>query len=116
HVRVPVLGAGYWRLPHRLPEPTAEDVEEVARMVPNVGVDFGFAHDGDADRLVIVNRAGRVLPDSVCSILALKGLEKTSGAAILSENTSTAVEEEALMMGLRVVRSKVGKTFASLEK
>src|SRR2546428_13830310 len=49
-------------------------------------------------------------------MLALKGLEKTSGAAILSENTSTAVAEEALMMGLRVVRSKVGKTFVSLEK
>src|SRR5438128_6822409 len=101
---------------YRFAETTAENLEEFGRMVPNLGVDFGFAHDGDADRLVIVNRAGRVLPDSVCSILALKGLGKTSGAAILSENTSTAVEEEALMMGLRVVRSKVGKTFASLEK
>ena len=116
HDVIPVNAQVSWRFPGRQPEPTAENLEEFGRMVPNLGVDFGFAHDGDADRLVIVNRAGRVLPDSVCSILALKGLEKTSGAAILSENTSTAVEEEALMMGLRVVRSKVGKTFASLEK
>ena len=116
HDVIPVNAQVSWRFPGRQPEPTAENLEEFARMVPSLGVDFGFAHDGDADRLVMVNRAGRVLPDSVCSILALRGLGKTSGAAILSENTSTAVEEEALTMGLRVVRSKVGKTFASLEK
>ncbi len=116
HDVIPVNAQVSWRFPGRQPEPTPENLEEFARMVPSLGVDFGFAHDGDADRLVMVNRAGRVLPDSVCSILALRGLGKTSGAAILSENTSTAVEEEALTMGLRVVRSKVGKTFASLEK
>jgi len=116
HDVIPVNAQISWRFPGRQPEPTPENLEEFARMVPNLGVDFGFAHDGDADRLVMVNRAGRVLPDSVCSILALRGLGKTSGAAILSENTSTAVEEEALTMGLRVVRSKVGKTFASLDK
>ena len=116
HDVIPVNAQVSWRFPGRQPEPTAENLEEFARMVPNLGVDFGFAHDGDADRLVMVNRVGRVLPDSACSILALKGLGKTSGAAILSENTSTAVEEEAITMGLRVVRSKVGKTFASLEK
>ena len=116
HDVIPVNAQVSWRFPGRQPEQTAENLEEFARMVPSLGVDFGFAHDGDADRLVMVNRAGRVLPDSVCSILALRGLGKTSGAAILSENTSTAVEEEALTMGLRVVRSKVGKTFASLEK
>ncbi|TLX98647.1 MAG: hypothetical protein E6K96_00070 [Thaumarchaeota archaeon] len=116
HDVIPVNAQVSWRFPGRQPEPTVENLEEFARMVPNLGVDFGFAHDGDADRLVMVNRVGRVLPDSACSILALKGLGKTSGAAILSENTSTAVEEEAITMGLRVVRSKVGKTFASLEK
>ena len=116
HDVIPVNAQVSWRFPGRQPEPTAENLEEFARMVPSLGVDFGFAHDGDADRLVIVNRAGRVLPDSVCSILALKGLGKTSGAAILSENTSTSVEEEAMTMGLRVVRSRVGKTFVSLEK
>ncbi len=35
---------------------------------------------------------------------------------ILSENTSSAVEEEASNLGLRVVRSRIGKTFAEIEK
>ena len=115
HEVIPVNAQVSWRFPGRLAEPTVENLKEYASMVPNMGVDFGFAHDGDADRLVIVNSKGRVVPDSVCSILALKSLAKTSGTAVLSENSSAAVEEEATRMGLRVVRSVVGKTFARME-
>ena len=77
---------------------------------------MGFAHDGDADRLVLINSAGRVLPDSVVSILALRASVKKGGVVILSENTSSAVEEEAVRMGCRVVRSRIGKSFAEIEK
>ncbi len=113
---VPVNAQISWRFPGRQPEPTAQNLGDFVRIVPSLGVDFGFAHDGDADRLVMVNAAGRVVPDSVCSILALRGLGKTSGTAVLSENTSTAVEEEATRLGLRVIRSRIGKTFVLMEK
>jgi len=113
---VPVNAQISWRFPGRQPEPTAQNLNDFVRIVPSLGVDFGFAHDGDADRLVMVNAAGRVVPDSVCSILALRGLGKTSGTAVLSENTSTAVEEEAIRLGLRVIRSRIGKTFVLMEK
>ncbi len=116
HEVMPVNAQVSWRFPGRLAEPTAENLKEFTEMIPNLSVDFGFAHDGDADRLVIVNSAGRILPDSVCSILALKSLGKTSGTIVLSENSSTAVEEEGTRMGLRVVRSRVGKTFVEMEK
>ncbi len=115
HEVIPVNAQVSWRFPGRLAEPTAENLKEYARMISNMSVDFGFAHDGDADRLVIVNSAGRIVPDSVCSILALKSLAKTSGTVVLSENSSAAVEEEAVRMGLRVVRSVVGKTFVEME-
>jgi len=113
---VPVNAQISWRFPGRQPEPTAENLDEFARIVPGLGVDFGLAHDGDADRLVLVNAAGRVVPDSLSSILALRGLRKTSGKVILSENTSTLVEEEAVRLGMSVVRSKIGKTFVSLQR
>jgi len=51
----------------------------------------------------------------ILTILALKGLNVSSGVAVISENTSAAVAEEAERLGLRVVRSRVGKTFAALE-
>lgn len=115
HRVVPVNAQVSWRFPARPPEPTAGNLTDFARMVSNLGVDFAFAHDGDADRLVMVNRNGVVVPDSIVTILALRSLGLSGGTAVISENTSTAVEEEAEKLGLRVLRSRVGKTFAVLE-
>ncbi len=104
-----------WRFPARPPEPTAANLADFAKMVPTLGVDFAFAHDGDADRLVMVDALGNVVPDSILTILALRGLGLSNGTAVISENTSSAVAEEAERLGLRVKRSRVGKTFAVLE-
>jgi len=104
-----------WRFPARPPEPTAANLSDFAKIVPTLGVDFAFAHDGDADRLVMVDAMGSVVPDSMLTILALRGLGLNEGTAVISENTSSAVAEEAERLGLKVKRSRVGKTFAVLE-
>jgi phosphomannomutase len=85
-------------------------------MVSALGADIGFAHDGDADRLVMISSAGQIVPDSLVSTIVMKTLVKRPGVVVLSENTSSSVEEEALRLGSRVVRSRVGKTFAEIEK
>ena len=115
HHVIPVNAQVSWRFPARPPEPTAANLIDFAKMVPNLGVDFGFAHDGDADRLAMVDALGNVVPDSILTILALRGLGLSQGTAIVSENTSGAVVEEAERLGLKVKRSKVGKTFAVLD-
>jgi phosphomannomutase len=115
HHVVPVNSQVSWRFPARPPEPTPSNLSDFAKMVPGLGVDFAFAHDGDADRLVMVDMFGNVVPDSVLAILALRALGVTWGTAVLSENTSTAVAEEAEKLGLKVLRSRVGKTFTVLE-
>jgi len=104
-----------WRFPARPPEPTATNLADFARIVAGLGVDFAFAHDGDADRLVMIDGRGNLIPDSVVMILALHGLQLSGGTVVVSENTSTAVEEEAVKLGFKVMRSRVGKTFAVLE-
>ena len=114
HRVVPVNAQVSWRFPARPPEPTASNLHDFARMVPMLGVDFGFAHDGDADRLVMIDALGNVVPDLVVTILALRGTGLNEGTVVLSENTSSAVAEEAEKLGLGVKRSKVGKTFAAL--
>ncbi len=115
HDVVPVNTQVSWRFPARPPEPTASNLADFSKMVPGLGVDIAFAHDGDADRLVMLDALGRVVPDSVLTILALRGLNISSGVAVISENTSTAVAEEAERLGLQITRSRVGKTFAVLE-
>jgi phosphomannomutase len=116
HRVIPLNAQVSWRFPARLPEPTAQNLSETSAIVGAIGVDIGFAHDGDADRLVMISSAGRVLPDSLVSILVMKALVSEPGTVILSENTSSAVEEEALKLGMKVVRSRIGKTFAEIEK
>jgi len=115
HRVVPVNAQVSWRFPARPPEPTVANLSDFARMVPALGVDFAFAHDGDADRLVMIDAMGNVVPDSILTILALRGLGVSQGTAVLSENSSSAVADEAERLGLVVKRSRVGKTFAVLE-
>jgi phosphopentomutase len=114
HHVIPINAQVSWRFPARPPEPTAANLADFAALVPTLGVDLAFAHDGDADRLVMIDAFGGVVPDSVLTILALHGLGLSSGTGVISENTSSAVAEEAEKMGLRVQRSRVGKTFAVL--
>ncbi len=116
HRVVPVNAQVSWRFPARLPEPTPQTLVDTAALVPALRADLGFAHDGDADRLVMINSQGRVLPDSVVSILAMRAIARKGMSVILSENTSSGVEEAAASMGCRVVRSRVGKSFAEVEK
>jgi phosphomannomutase len=103
-----------WRFSARQPEPTRETIKETASMVGGMGVDLGLVYDGDGDRLVLVNSSGRILPDYMTSVLALEALGKNSGVVVISENSSFAVEEAAIRMGLRVVRAKIGKTFVEI--
>ena len=105
-----------WRFSSRHPEPTAATLGETAAFVGGVGADLGLAHDGDGDRLVLINSSGRVLPDYLTSVLALEAIGKSSGSVIISENSSFAVEEAAIRMGLRVVRGRIGKTFAEIDR
>ncbi|MDG6898311.1 MAG: hypothetical protein JRN24_01090 [Nitrososphaerota archaeon] len=115
HRVTPVNAQLSWRFPARLPEPTPANLADFCRAVPQLGVDFGLAHDGDADRLVMINQTGEVVPDSVMTILALRGIQASSGTVVVSENSSSAIVEEAEARGYKVVRSRVGKTFAVLE-
>jgi phosphomannomutase len=116
HKVVPLNSHLSWRFAARHPEPTPATLGETASFVGGVGADLGLAHDGDGDRLVLINSSGRVLPDYMTSVLALEAIEKSSGSVIISENSSFAVEEAASRMGLRVVRGKIGKTFADIER
>ena len=115
HHVIPVNAQISWRFPARPPEPTPGNLADFSKMVPELGVDLAFAHDGDADRLVMLDAFGRVIPDSILTILALRGLNVCSGVAVFSENTSAAVAEEAERLGLNVIRSRVGKTFAVMQ-
>jgi phosphomannomutase len=102
--------------PGRLPEPMLETLGEVALLAKAIGVDFVIAHDGDADRLVMITGEGEVVPDYALSTLILKIIIERAkhGSVIISLNSSNALEQVALEAGCRVQRSRLGKTFQEL--
>ena len=48
------------RFPGHLPEPTEETLRELQELVVKSGADFGAGFDGDGDRVVFVDDAGRI--------------------------------------------------------
>lgn len=118
HHVITVNGHPSEKFPGRLPEPMIETLGEVAMLTRVVGADFGIAHDGDADRLVMIDELGRVVPDYVLSALVLRIIaEKVKkGNVIISVNSSSALEKTAENLGCKVQRSRLGKTFEELYK
>lgn len=106
------------KFPGRLPEPMPETLSEVASLSKAIGADFTIAHDGDADRLVMIDERGVVIPDYMLSALVLKViLERVKrGNVIISVNSSSALEKAAQDAGCTVQRSRLGRTFEELYK
>ena len=106
------------KFPGRLPEPMLETLGEVAVLSKAIGADFTVAHDGDADRLVMIDERGTVIPDYKLSALVLKIVVERvkKGNVIISVNSSSALEKTARDMGCSVQRSRLGKTFEELYK
>ena len=104
--------------PGRMPEPMPETLGEVALLSKSIGADFTIAHDGDADRLVMIDDLGRIVPDYALSTLVLKIVAEKmkKGNVIVSVNSSSALEKTAKELGCTVQRSRLGKTFEELYK
>ena len=115
HRVIPVNSQISWRFSARPPEPTAENLEDTCSLVRESGSDIGLAHDGDADRLVVINSSGEVVSSAIIPMIFLRELGGI-GSVALSENTSAAVAEEAERLGFDVVRARIGKTFVEIKK
>ena len=98
------------------PEPISENLKVTTNLVKNSDVDFGFVHDGDGDRLVIITKDG-IVPDYVLSYLLLSIIIKErKGDVVISINSSTALEELARLNSCNIFRARLGKTFITLDK
>ena len=87
----------------------------LADAVVAAGADVGFALDGDADRLIAVDDAGRVVDgDQVLGILALDRLERgvlPGGALVVSVLSNGGLQAAVEAAGGQVVRTPVGDKY-----
>jgi len=102
--------------PGHSPEPIPENLSSTVSFLKKTDFDFGFVHDGDGDRLVIITKDG-IVPDYVFSYLIMSIiLEERKGDVVISINSSNALEELAVKNSCESSRTRLGKTFILLNE
>jgi phosphoglucosamine mutase len=106
------------RFPGRPAEPSPEHLVTTCQIVRNLKADLGIAHDGDGDRLAVIDEKGRyVNNDTVLAFFArLLLAEKGPGRIITSVDTSSRIYIVARSSGGTVERTRLGKTHALLDE
>ncbi|GAB6860965.1 phosphoglucosamine mutase [Haloplanus litoreus] len=69
--------------PGRDPEPVAENLNDLRRLVRTADADVGVAHDGDADRAIFVDETGRFV-DGDTSFAALAAAELSADDVVVT--------------------------------
>jgi phosphoglucosamine mutase len=82
----------------------SEHPEALAARVRAEGLDAGFAVDGDGDRCVVVDEAGRVVPGD--ALLWRLAVDRGARRLVVTVMSNTALE--ASLPGVEVVRTPVG--------
>jgi phosphomannomutase len=105
-----ILGAQPDGLYDHPPEPTEENLRAFTAIVPAAGAALGFAQDPDADRLAIVDEAGRYIGEELTLALAARHrLAQKRGPLVMNLSTSRAAEAVAERLGCPVHRTPVGE-------
>ena len=90
-------------------EPLPENLNELIQTVKSKKADLGIAHDGDADRIAVIDDKGRfVSADKLTALFARRlGVRKV----VTTVDASMVIDE----LGFEVVRTRVGDAFVSDE-
>jgi phosphomannomutase len=94
----------------RPPEPVAENLGDLEKLVLQTGADIGLATDPDADRLSLVSNNGRAIgEDYTLAIATWLILRHRTGPVVTNLSTSRVVEDVAQAMGAPFERAPVGE-------
>jgi phosphomannomutase len=92
------------------PEPVAENLREIAPLVPEEDADVGFVLDPDADRLALIDDTGRYIGEELTLALAVAfRLRYERGPVVINMSTSRVIEDIARRHGVPVHRTAVGE-------
>ncbi len=105
-VELNCVADGHFRRPA---EPTPQALSELSETVIAANADIGFAHDGDADRLVVVTDQGVPLSGEwTLALVADFILSKTNGDIVVTVSTSRVLDDIAAKHEAVLHRTKVG--------
>jgi phosphomannomutase len=94
----------------RSPEPVAENLGELQKLVQDSHCDIGMAVDPDVDRLALVSDEGVAIGEDYTLALAAKEvLRHRKGVIVTNLSTSRVIDDIAREAGTRVIRTPVGE-------
>lgn len=115
---VHMYGETTGHFPHT-PEPTRDNLTELAAVVKEQGAAVGFAQDPDADRLALVDETGNYIGEEYTLALCAMHVLATSpgggkGAKLVANlSTSRMLDDIAASAGASVIRTAVGEANVS---
>ncbi len=97
--------------PGRLPEPTSEHLGDLKSAVTSMDADLGIAHDGDADRTIMVDENGEIVSgDRVFALAGINYLKDMENPRIVTTvATSSVMDDVAEQLDGDITRTKVGE-------
>ncbi|MCL5674575.1 MAG: phosphoglucosamine mutase [Candidatus Omnitrophica bacterium] len=99
----------------RNPEPTKENLGELAEKVSEEKADIGFAQDPDCDRLVMVDEKGNVVSEEYGVSFLIKHILSTrkKGPVVVNLSTTMLVDDICRQMEVPLYRTKVGEMYVA---
>jgi phosphomannomutase len=98
--------------PGRESKPTPESLEDLRAFVADGDFEFGIGHDGDADRIVVVDERGEVVhEDTVLAMLAGFYTHQSDAGdpvVVTTPNASARIDEHVEAHGGRIERVRLG--------
>jgi phosphomannomutase len=106
--------------PGRGSKPTAETLGDQRAFMAEADADLGIAHDGDADRVVVLDGDGAVVhEDTVVAVLAehyVGESEAGDPVVVTTPNASARIDERVRAAGGRVERVRLGALHEGIER
>ncbi|WP_416839600.1 phosphopentomutase/phosphoglucosamine mutase [Haloferax sp. DFSO52] len=98
--------------PGRESKPTPESLKDLRAFVADGDFDFGIGHDGDSDRIVIVDAEGDIVHEDTVIAIIGEHYVRTSDVAdpvvVTTPNASGRIDERVTEAGGRVERVRLG--------
>jgi len=106
------------RFPGRPAEPNPTNLVTMCHFVRSVKADLGIAHDGDGDRLAVIDEKGKYINnDTVLAFFARLLLsEKGPGRVVTTVDTSSRIDKIVISSGGTLQRTRLGKTHVLLNQ
>ncbi len=106
-------GTADGHFPGRGPAPNEESLRPACQQVLKKEADFGVGFDPDADRGIVIDDKGMVLPPEKVAIIITRARYKPGDLVISGFDCSMILERELEKDGIKVVRERVGDVFVA---